>query len=478
MRYLYGLIFLATLALGGCSVVPNITRTEEDVYTITERDTTVNQQVQNAPGDRDNGVIYPSSRTTETNHTIVQRDSIITREYPNFIRMGLFESVGMIGTARAERERVPVGTFGLFYDLKTLLNLAYLFDDARRNEQPEVPLFSGAMYRFGIAEWRLRWFRDAENWSVGTHAYEILIPSNQPEEALHSTLPIYLRKRYYLRDKIPYIALTPSVGLGFLGSQYINMSGSLDIGSIGGLNLRTYLGYAIGQNAANTAFVKGTEYEKEGRTSDFAYFGLGVSVLDFLNRPEETEREWKDHEHSSWNIGLLQFSLVASGADTSAFQEERKPGSAQPLISGFIGRFAPASVALPFYNNRFYAGTSLLNVVFLGRSAWGIGILPVRFGYWQPLIEDELTTEPFVEYNYYPSSFFHLGNRVNLRITDQINLNVSVGYASGSTVDDDILGSDFTENFGNPTSFSSAYFGIGISLSDRIFLPEELRYNR
>ncbi|MES2766728.1 MAG: hypothetical protein V4642_12710 [Bacteroidota bacterium] len=481
MKYFYNLslILFCAAVLGGCSVLPSITRTEQDVYTITQRDTTVNQQVRNAPGDRDNGIIYPSSRTTEINHDVTQHDSIVTREYPNFIRLGLFESVGMMGTASGENSLRP-GLFGLFYDVKDLLDIAYLFDTTGKAKRIENTLFSGAIYRFGIGEWRLRWFRDSPNWTIGVTAFEMLIPTNKREDVLASTT-VSIRKRYYLRDEIPYVCITPAVSIGAYPSLFGNLSASVDVGSIGGLNLRGYVGYASGWNWAGSTFVQGTDKVNSGASSSFPYAGIGVSVLDFLNRDIETEREWKDHEHSAWNIGLAQVTFLKSGADTSFFynrsnKSDQNPGGGP--LSGFILRLAPTSVALPFWNNQFYVGTSLLNMLALGKNKFGIGILPIRAGYWQPIIDDEFSTEPFIEYNYFPSTFFHVGNRLNFRLSDQFNFNIAAGYASGSTISDGDLSRDILLNFGNLSAFSGGYVGFGISISDRIFFPQELRYNR
>lgn len=480
MKYIYSLaVFCIAIALGGCSVLPTITRTEQDVYTITQRDTTVNQQVRNAPGERDNGIIYPSSRTTEISHDVTQYDSVVTREYPNFIRLGLFESVGMIGTASGENSIRP-GLFGVFYDAKDLLDISYLFDTTGKTKNTESALFSGAIYRFGIGEWRLRWFRDAPNWTIGLTAFEMLIPTNKREDVLASPT-VSIRKRYYLREKIPYVSITPTVSMGIYPSLLGNLSASIDVGSIGGLNLRGYVGYASGWNWSGSIFVQGTPKEQSGASSSFPYAGIGISVLDFLNRAEETEREWKDHEHSSWNIGLAQITFIKSGADTSIFYDKNQKSDQNPgggPLSGGILRLANASVALPFWNNQFYAGTSLLNMLALGQNQFGIGILPIRVGYWQTIINDEFSTEPFIEYNYFPSTFFHLGNRLNFRLSDQFNFTIAAGYASGSAISDSDLSKDILANFGNLSAFSGGYIGLGININDRIFFPQELRYNR
>jgi hypothetical protein len=451
------LIAVTGLSLWGCV---GYTRTEIDTYTISQRDTTINYYDKNTPGGRDNGIVYPSSRTYKAERNIMQTDSVVTREYPDFIRLGLFESVGLIGSGPTNS--IGTGLFGVYPDLKGL------FSNSKGG------LFNGGIYRFGIIERRLRWFRDAKNWTWGFGGVEFIIPDAVSENALISIAPFYLRKRYFLREEIPYIAFTPSFGIGWFPSQYINLSASLDIGSIGGLNVRAYAGLAGGINSSSISKIVVDDVNGKTRsvTSVFPYFGIGVSVLDFLNLVPETEKEWKYHEHSSWDVGFFQFALINSFSGKPVFD---LPDSTT-FVTGYMLKFATASVALPLLDYKLYAGTSLLNLIVLGRDEYAIGILPLRLGYWQTILQDELTTEPFIEYNYYPSSAFHIGNRVNLRISEGFNVSFIIGFVTGSALNADRFGSDITSRIGNPNSFSRPYIGINISAFDRIFFPEHLRY--
>lgn len=437
-----------------------ITRTEQDVYTITERDTTRREIVTNAPGDRDNGVIYPSSRTIEIQRTTVTRDSVVERGYPNFIRFGVFESAGFVATG-AGKNGIGTGLFGVY----GLLDPDFGLDVSSTSKTRDV-VFTGGLYRLGIGEWRLRWFRDAENWTIGTSLVEVLAPEANGDKILISSFPVYVRKRYFLREEIPYVAVTPTFGIGWAPSQYINLGATFDVGSIGGLNMRAYAGFAAGMNGAITG--------DSITVSAFPYFGLGISMMDFLNIVPETYREWKYHEHSAWNIGLLEAAFLYTSAERSIIQT--KDTTVNVPLKGVIGRLLPASVALPFLDHKLYAGTSLLNIVYLGDGQGGFGLLPLRIGYWHTLLPDELSVEPFVEYNYFPSSFVHLGARLNLYVKQSLNVSLTAGFASGNTTN--AIASDFTDQFGNPTSFSGAYIGIGLGLSNRIFFPEELRYNK
>lgn len=447
------------------------TRVEQDVYTITERDTVYRYYLKNSPVNRDDGVIFPSSREIRHIRQVVQRDSVVTREYPDFIRLGLFESVGITLSGKEENS-LGLGLFGLYPDFSRL--------DEYYRGSPDNNI-QGGIYRIGIVERRLRWFQDAKNWTYGTSAFEWLIPDARGEKALMSLFPIYVRKRYFLREEIPYIAVTPAFGFGWWPSQYVNLSGSLDVGSIGGLNVRAYVGLAAGLNMANSPQVRNSDYADDAVTSIFPYAGIGVSVLDFLNLVPETETEWKYHEHSSWNVGLLQAGFLFSGSENSVFTDpediaDPDKEAEQIPITGYFLRIANASVALPIFDYKLYAGVSLFNLIAVGSSEWGAGILPLRVGFWQTVLADELSTEPFIEYNYYPSSFVHIGNRLNLRVSETINLSLAIGYVSGET--GDFLGDNLSETFGMPGEFSRAYFGFGFGLNDRIFYPKELRYNK
>lgn len=452
------------LILSSCSY----TRVEEDVYTNTMLDTTFQHFVKNAPGNRDNGVIYPSSRTFNNEREMIQSDSIVTREYPDFIRLGLFESIGLLGSSSSNK--IGTGLFGIFPD----------FQDIRSSYHGDKnALFSGGLYRIGIVENRLRWFHDSKNWTWGLSGLEIIAPNANTDETLISLVPFYIRKRYYLRDKIPYIAFTPSVGIGWFPSQYLNVSASLDIGSIGGLNLRVYAGFVGGVNMPFSPQVRNNpnkELRDNSVSTFFPYAGLGLSVLDFHNLVPETEAEWKDYEHSSWDVGFLQLGYLHTGANYSGLSSTANHLDSSNFLTGMIFKFANASIALPILDHKLYAGTSLINLYVFGQNEWGLGILPIRVGYWQTILTEELTTEPFIEYNYYPSSFINIGNRINLALSEDINFSFLIGYATGSTTLG--IGKDFADEFGLPGDFSNLYIGISFNLADRIFKPKQLRYNK
>lgn len=472
MNYLritiYSLAVITAFFVMSCSNM--MSRFEEDTYTITEIDTIRHYEQTNAPGNKDNGMIYPSSRTFITERDLVQRDSVITREYPNFIRLGLFEGIGLINGFTSG---YGAGLFGIYPEFGK-----GIFD----TESQDSYVFAGGIYRIGIAEYRLRWFRDAPNWTIGTSGVEYIVPNSETKNILISAMPIYIRKRWYMRDETPYISITAAGGIGYYPSQYINLSGSVDIGSVGGLNLRAYLGLAYGQNNPGTPQMVAAHKSDEANTVSMLYFGIAASFLDFINLPKETETEWRYHEHSAWDIGLIQFTMLGSSSDHSVFTSEVNyddEGNRLPddvALKGFILRFANSFISLPFIHQNLYAGTSLINVMAFGKGEWGIGIAPIRLGWWQTIVQDELTADPFIEINYFPSTVIHLGGKVNLRLTESLNIGFTLGYASGRT--DKGFGSDIQDELGNATDFSASYIGVSLSLFDRIFFPQELRYNK
>ena len=443
------LIAITSLLLFGCSSLTNmggidemITRTEKDVYTRTLRDTAIIDAVRNAPGQRDNGIVYPTSRIVEMRRDVMQVDSSTTRDYPNFIRIGLLETIGIVGGGSMQNS-LNGGLFGVF---------GYFNRDYDNKRAPSTSnIFSGAIYRIGIMEKRLRWFNDDPDWTLGTHYYEKIIGDNRSNNTLTGIAPIYIRKRFFIKETIPYVAITPAIGFSLFPDPYVNISVSGDLGSIGGMNLRTYFGVAIPFIAKNY----------------IPYAGIGTSFLDFLNRVPETEKEWKYHDHSGWQIGLASVMGVFSNAEKPFFD----PNTNTPF-KGIIARLAPASMFIPLGNNKFTLGTSLFNLLLFGNKEGGIGILPVRIGYWQNVISNDAVLEPFLEYNYYPTNMVHMGAKLAFRISKQINAFLQAGYSSGSHI------AQLNDTFKTLGDFDIYYIGLGIGLYDRIFYKDEMRYGK
>ncbi len=443
------------LVLGGCAATTDIiqtplTRTERDTYTILERDTLVQLQLHNPPGESDRGVLFPSLRHTEIQHRAVFRDSVVERHYPNFIRVGLFESVGLIGTAPSDRA-YDAGLFGLFPDF------------LEQDRAPEgSPLFTGAWRRFGIVEYRFPWFYGAQDWSVGTVALELFQLSRDKAEWLAGILPLYLRKRWHWRSEPPYIAAAVSIGTSLLPSQYLHVNASLEGGSLGGVNLRGYVGLLWGQNPA------GSSRTASGTSLARFYAGLGTSLLDFLNREEELQQEWRDHRHSAWSVGIGQFSFLRTSSSQSIWTE-----GSSPLITGMLIRLLPVELALPIGPPGLFVGTSLSTLVALGMDAGGVGILPLQFGYRRELLPAGLYGELSAEGLYYPSNAVVLSGRLVLRLSDFFTLSALIGFANGSA----LRGSQWADFLQQATSFQGWYIGIGTGI-ERLFRTEDLWYYR
>jgi hypothetical protein len=439
-------LFLAT----ACGT---FTRTEKDVYTITRVDTTVASMVQNQPMDRDHGVIYPSSRTVEITRNVTQRDSTVTREYPDFIRVALFESVGMIGS-KQDGESLQAGMFGIHGPMDRLLF----------NVQPDTTtsIFTGAMYRIGVVERKLWLFDSASNWTWGFTTFEMIRPDDNPANTLRGVFAPSISKRFYFRDKIPYFAFTPTIRLSAFPSIYGNASVSADIGSIGGVTLRAHVGYVFGQ----------TSYA-EGKSVNFGYAGMGVGIMDFLNREEELYVEWKDHEHSAWDISIAQFTFVGSSEETSAFNPTSTEKS---LLKGFIGNVGTADIALPWLDYHITAGTTLFSMIALGAESFGIGVLPLRVGGVLPVGEGGAAFRAFIEYSYLPASWFHTGVKFTMLMSDLVTLHATLGYVTGDNGSE--VGYNIAGDVTGVTKISGVYFGFGAGIFDWLFTRDQLRYGK
>jgi hypothetical protein len=449
----------AALTLSGCFPV---TRIERDRYTITAIDSTIRQNAQNIPGDRDNGVIYPSASSVDIHRQYVQHDSEVTRSYPAFLRLGGIEAASFL-TSGSSGRGTGNGLFGL-YDLLSGKHLG------------ETRIFGANMFRILPYEIRLRWLHDTPNWTIGTAGAEIFLKQRDttaeltPGSYLVGVLPLYIRKRFFLSDKIPFVMVQPFLGVGLFPSQYLNMGVTLDVGSYGGFNLRGYAGYVAGSSNllrnSNRRHIDSADY-----STAFPYFGIGISALDFVNKTEELFVEWKNQKHSALEVSVLNLDLVRSLSSNAQQFQSVAPGGATPAITGLILHLASATYPLPFGERRFFVGTSLVNLVAISAVETGFGILPIRAGYRFNLLYDELNLEPFAELTYYPQSIIHIGARLSLPMFDFGTVNVVAGYARGGANSNVAFGLD---NLGVGRSWSAGYIGIGIGIGDVFHSPAEV----
>jgi hypothetical protein len=457
-------LLLILIILQACNIHEQYTRTEIDKYTHTIKDTTEGHYYANSPRNKEDGVVNPSSRDIYITNKVTQYDSVVKRDYPNFIRLGLFESIGIFGgnSSRA----IGGGLFGVHIDPSKALDQSYRGSDAKS-------FLTGGIYRVGVVEKRLRWFEDSKDWTYGFTGFELIMPDAHLENALMSFMNFNLTKRYYFKENIPNFALGHRLGLGAYPSQYLRFEGFAELGSIGGLNLRAYLGIAQGMNLENTILIDNNDFAVETTYPRVIYGGIGVSYLDFINRVPETLREWKDMEHSAWRIGFSEFSILMTNSETSYFQGENA------VIQGFSMKFLTSNISLPQIDERLYVGTSLLNAMFLGGASMGIGIMPIRVGWFQQVLRDELFIDPFIEYNYFPSRFYNIGAKLSLIFPPlpSHTLNLVAGYASGNSIGGlgNNANSDFFDGY---NTFGNFYLGFQIGLYERLFQSRDLKHNK
>jgi hypothetical protein len=461
--YLFALMMLSFGALiSSCA----ITRTETDYYTIVIRDTTYREGVRNVPGSPDdNGVVFPSSRETNIRHYTMTYDSTYDRKYPNFMRLGGLELAGYFGTS--SRNGVGPGFLGAYAvaDSSTIKGVGSI---ANPGQTDEKNFFKGNLVRLLPYEVRLRWFDDAPDWTIGTSLFETINRNEYEGFTSWPFMNVYIRKRFYLRDRIPYIYASPFVGIGAVPSAYANVGTELTVGSYGGFNLKGYVGLAAGFNWNFGGKKAAQEANSPTKAFGFPYVGFGVSTLDFVNRVEETEREWKEYVHSAIEVTIFEGQVLRAFADyTNAFDTVL---AALPFTGGMM-RLGTAHYPIPFLDSNFFVGTSLFQYMALGFEQASFSVLPVRAGYRTHLIAEDLSFEPFIEANYYPSHYVNLGARLRLNTFNDMNFGLVVGYANGSS--GAFLPNSFVQE-GSPigSSFSSVYAGVTIGAGSRIYTPK------
>ena len=444
MKYFLILIFLSTL-LSSC-----VTRYEYDTYTITVRDSIIREHVHNAPGTgSENGTVFPSSRTTRLSRESLSYDSTYERSYPAFLRYGGIEFAGLLTGS----SNLGVGA--------SVLGVHTILDSNRLNnifKAKENSIFKGRIFRIAPVEYRLHWFNESPNWTIGWNAYESIAKDDNTSNTLSSIgANVYVRKRFWFREKPPYLFASPFFGISFAPSAYLNFGSELTFGSFGGFNLRGYAGLAYG-----FTWGSGTN------TITTPYIGLGVSALDFINKVSETEHEWKDYLHSAIEVSVLDLDVLDGLAGYPFVFNKSVTGLP---VTGIGLQFATAHFPLDLWDGKFWAGTSLFKLFALGYSQILMSVLPLRVGYRQYLIAEDLTLEPFLEINYYPSSFINLGARLRLNTFRDMTVGLLIGYANGST--GAFYPSVFTSTAsGVHSSINSVYLGISISFKDRMNTPE------
>ena len=519
------IILLASILLQSCMFDLH-KRKEENTYTKTYRDTTYTHYVHDAPGNEDGGVIHPSTSTIVQERDLINSyDSVLTWTYPDYIRLGLAEAIGVWGGDN--NYNLAKGPFGAFPNPIPSSNSA----EYRKSREGVV---TGGIYRFGIYEDRLRpkWKgEEIKGLSYGIHLFEYIIPDGREEMEMIGFPAYYINWRHYFSREVPYQALKISLGFGInalnfatsrnpFESYYLNISASYDVGSMAGMNFRAYIGYAFGNNGADSyvladadKYVPGYEqlYNKDNpftTSPSLFYAGVGISLLDFINLPEELYVEYKDQPISGLNVGGLEVGMVMT-SQTSMFSPPDVDPKDDKAIKGIRLSVANTRIQLPFLDYRVYLGTSAVDLIILGQSDksqeidalgfdLGLGLevdqktivpqaaiafLPIRLGmFWETPLEGWVA-EPFLQYGYYPSTYFEVGAKVRARIFDEsdasMNVNFNFGYINGNMAGNMDTGTLLDDSkFRGLADFSSVYFGISIGFWDKIFRPEDLRYNK
>lgn len=464
--YLWACLLGFSLLMIGCSgsVPYQVTRTETDYYTITDRDTTINEQVRNAPGSReDNGVVFPSSKTRRIYRETMSHDSSHDRSYPAFLRFGGLEFASTLTGGPGP------GYGGGFLGVYSLFDSSMIY---RTTGMKEKPFFQGHIFRMIPMEYPLRWFNDSPDWTWGMSAYENIAQNADSNRSLTSIAAnLYIRKRFWLRDIKPFLIFSPFVGISAAPSAYINLGGELTLGSYGGFNLRAYAGVAYGFTWKFYRSINGEAVP----TVTTPYIGLGVSALDFINKPADLVREWKDYAHSAVELSVLNVEPIYATAgypnlfDTTSFKIP---------LTGVTIELATAHFPLNnVFNEKFWAGTTLFKLFAPGYNQQGFSVLPLRFGYREYLFAEDLTVEPQIELSYYPSQMANISTKLKLNMFNDFTFGLTVGYVSGSpgAYLPGALAAINDRYAKSLTEFNTFYFGITFGIKDRYYTPEKVK---
>lgn len=449
MNKLVTLILCAT-CIGGCSVFDEYAnRTVTEKYVHSNLDTSHLTLVTGVPGAQTQAVDLVVKISNEVRPEIhvpvyTRRVSTVERKYPNFIRMGLFEGTGLLGS-RIDGRNIGLGIFGAHPTMSVL-------DSNQRLGSPGGALV-GSLWRLGIVEWPVNWFDAARGWSCGITLAEVFYADYDNEARGFGV--ITLRKRWFLNESIPWTDFMAGVSMSVVPYAMLHPHVSLGIGSIGGLNLRVNAGFPISRVNSEMPTI-----------TAFPYLGLAAGVFDFLNRPDELEQEWKDHSHSSWLASLFDLSYVLPVSGSNDIQSMDKQ-------RGFNIRIATADVAFPLLDFHVTLGTSLVNILAFSEQRIGMGILPIRVGVVWDLFGTGVLFQPFGEYSYLPSTILNTGVNVFFDWSAVSPIVVTAGYAECTTVDDTYTGSPL---FVDTRAYSGPYISVGIRLFSRTFTRDMLRY--
>jgi hypothetical protein len=437
------LIACSLTALQGCGTLREsflVTRSRTDTF----HQRNVEEERTRGLAGRDNGVIRPSERQIVTESRVTEYDSVCVHNYPNFSRIGAFEVSGLVAGGR-DATRHPIGN-GLFGVHNTF----------GLRESRDSALFNGYLFRAGI--WERRFPVLGKDWSIGTSVIEGIFNGTKDGQQLLGVLPVYLRKRIYLRDSPPYVDVQPFAGASlFAPFRYVHAGASLHVALYGGANLFAQAGIAVGGRANPDA-------SEIDALRVFPYAGLGLSMLDFWNTEADMDREWRDHRAPARRVGFLAVTMLRSSegaSDGIVFGDGTSDELAvSRTFNGFIAQFGSVAFPADGVLRNLTLGTSLVNVFWLGNFEGGAGILPFRATY-QSWVFSKILLEPFIEVNLYPSQILHIGARVNAGDFLGMNLGVQAGgtYGTSGTLTSNIFP-------GWTQDASGVYAGVSFGVGD------------
>jgi hypothetical protein len=363
LKYVFYIIAMHTLVTS-CAF---LNRTETDVHTISDKDTTAFRINQIKPTNS----IYPTDKEFQKNNDLLQRDSIVKRHYPDFIRAGLFESYGGFSSLSGKGEQKYFGML---------------------NQYKNKRLFGFGHTRLGFLEKELLWDDDIKGFSYGVTFFEKYY-LNQ-ERSIDGIFTLMLKKQHSLFDDYEMLRLSTVLEFSFVYDEYLNIFEVLEIGSMGGLNLKAKAGCL---------------YSTKNEKGFHPYFALGFSIFDFANYPYENNIEWKDMKHKGRIISALTISTTLSGVEFDILETK---------------------IPINYIDKRLLFGINTVSTKYEdGETTYSV--LPISLSFMQNLYKEKFVLMPFYQIAVMPTTMHNLGVETLFRVSEMVNLRAGIKYSYG-----------------------------------------------